>query len=82
MVVACKDARIRRNPLERRALYHSTLRVFCLTNGHLDGEEQGQRFARNMERIRRVLRTQSGRPWVYAVHESRLERLRIYPPPQ
>ncbi|WP_265521302.1 hypothetical protein [Oerskovia flava] len=80
MVVVCKDNKIRTNPLERQALFNSSIRVFCLTNGHLGVAEQAERFEQNMTRIRRRLRTQGGRPWVYAVHATELRRLHLYQP--
>jgi predicted nuclease of predicted toxin-antitoxin system len=77
MVVACKDDRIRRRPLEKRALFYSSLRVLCLTNGHLRREQQAACFRHNIDGIVRQLRHPG--PWVLGVQESRVQVLRIYP---
>ena len=76
MAVACKDDRIRRRPLEKQALFYSSLRVLCLTNGHLRSEQQADCFRRNLAPIGRLW-SQPG-PWVYGVQETKVERLRIY----
>lgn len=76
-VVACKDDRIRRRPLEKRALYYSQLRVLCLTNGNLRREAQAACFTTNVDAILRQLRRPG--PWVLGVREAGVGLLRIYP---
>lgn len=78
LVVACKDDRIRRRPLEKRALYYSSLRVLCLTNGHLARDRQAACFRDNIVAIERHL--QRPGPWVLGVYESSVSLLRLYPP--
>lgn len=77
LVVACKDDRIRRRPLEKRALFYSSLRVICLTNGHLRRDQQAACFVDNVEAITRQLRRHG--PWVLGLHQSGSGLLRIYP---
>lgn len=80
MVVVCKDDRIRYNELEKHALYHSRVRVLCLTNGHLRGAEQAEYFERNLARFARLWQSREGRPWVYAVRKDSIERMKIERP--
>ncbi len=58
---------------ERDALTEAAVRVFCLTNRHLRGTEQTERFISNRHRIRRQAR-KSG-PYIYGVYEKGLKRL-------
>lgn len=77
MLVACKDDRIRRRPLEKQALYYSSLRVVCLTNGHLRRAEQAACFVTNVGAIGAQLRREG--PWVLGIHLTGASLLRIYP---
>ena len=55
-LVLTKDDAIRRRPAERDALTEAAVRVFCLTNRHLRGVEQTERFVSNRHRILRQAR--------------------------
>jgi PIN like domain len=77
MVVACKDDRIRRRPLEKREFFYSNLRVVCLTDGHLRRAEQSACSVENVEAIVAHLRREG--PWVVGIHRSGVGLLRIYP---
>lgn len=77
--VVTKDDKIRMRPAEKIALFNSGLRVLCLPSGGLSSAEQAARFESNLARIERLWRI-ADRPWVYAVHPERLERLRVSRP--
>jgi len=72
-IVLTKDDAIRRRPAERDALTEAAVRVFCLTNRNMRGEEQTERFVSNRHRILRQAR-KSG-PYIYGVYEKGLKRL-------
>jgi hypothetical protein len=72
-IVLTKDDAIRRRPAERDALTGAAVRVFCLTNRNLRGEEQTERFVSNRYRILRQSR-KSG-PYIYGVYAEGLRRL-------
>src|SRR5215208_3637328 len=55
-IVLTKDDAIRRRPAERDALTEAAVRVFCLTNRNMRGEEQTERFVSNRHRILRQAR--------------------------
>jgi hypothetical protein len=75
-IVVCKDDRIRRHPAERNLLA-STLRVYCLMNGNLTGDQQVSRFqAVHGAMVGQAL--EPG-PWMYGVYSGRIEALKIYP---
>jgi hypothetical protein len=72
-VVLMKDDAIRRRPAEREALIAGGVRAFCLTNAQLRGEQQARRLVSNLERI--VAEARRPGPYIYGVHEGRIERL-------
>lgn len=72
-IVLTKDDAIRRRPAERDALTEAAVRVFCLTNRHLRGVEQTERFLSNRHRILRQARKPG--PYIYGVYEKGLKRL-------
>ncbi len=72
-IVLTKDDAIRRRPAERDALTEAAVRVFCLTNRNMRGEEQTERFVSNRHRILRQARKQG--PYIYGVYEKGLKRL-------
>lgn len=72
-IVLTKDDAIRRRPAERDALTEAAVRVFCLTNRHLRGIEQTERFVSNRHRILRQARKPG--PYIYGVYEHGLKRL-------
>ncbi len=72
-VVLTKDDAIRRRPAERDSLVEAGVRVFCLTSAQLQGPEQAERFAANLDRILRQA-SQPG-PYIYGVQRDRIERL-------
>lgn len=76
-IVVCKDDRIRRHPAERNLLANISLRVFCLMNGNLIGDQQVARFDAVLSAMLNQAR-QPG-PWMYGVYSGRIEALRIYP---
>jgi hypothetical protein len=63
-LVLTKDERIRRRPLELEAIDRHGVRVACLTNRHLTGEQQVHRIMTNIHRI--VQRARKPGPWVVA----------------
>jgi len=72
-VVLTKDDAIRRRPAERDVLTEAAVRVFCLTNRHLRGVEQTERFVANRHRMLRQARKPG--PYIYGVYEQGLKRL-------
>ena len=72
-VVLLKDDRVRRRPAELEALVEARLRVFCLTNANLRGEEQAERFRSNLGRI--VQRAAKPGPFIDGVYADGLRRL-------
>ena len=72
-IVLTKDDAIRRRPAERDALTEAAVRVFCLTNRHLRGVEQTERFVANLDRILRQARKPG--PYIYGVYANGLKRL-------
>lgn len=72
-VVLMKDDAIRRRPAEREALIASGVRVFCLTNAQLRGEEQARRLVQNRHRmLRQAMRPG---PYIYGVYVDRISQL-------
>lgn len=74
-VVLMKDARIRYNPAEREAVKRHAVQAFCLSNQNLTAAAMAARFLDNLDAIAEAA-TSSG-PFIYAVHETRIERLAI-----
>ncbi|MGI8795836.1 MAG: hypothetical protein ACR2IR_04495 [Acidimicrobiia bacterium] len=72
-VVLTKDKRIRTKQAEREVVRRHRVRLFCVTKGGLTGDDQAQRLVDNLARIERVARRPG--PYIYAVHERRLEQL-------
>jgi len=72
-IVLMKDSRVRYNAAEKAAVIEHKVRCFCLTRGNLTGLEMARRFLSNLPRIELVCQ-QSG-PFIYAVHENRIEKL-------
>jgi hypothetical protein len=74
-VVFMKDARVRFNPAEKAAIVEFRVRGFCLARRDLPAAEMAARFLRSMPRI--ALACEDDGPFVYAVHEKRIERLAL-----
>jgi hypothetical protein len=74
-VVFMKDTRIRYNRAEREAVKANRVRGFCLANQRLSGDEMAARFLSNLDAIVRAC-AEPG-PFIYAVHETRIEKLPI-----
>lgn len=53
-IILTKDTRIRTRSLERLAFIAAGLRVFALTSGDLNGENQAQAFVNGLKRIARL----------------------------
>lgn len=66
-----KDGAIRRRPAEIRAVEVHRVRAFVLTERRLTGEQQQERFLRNIHRIRQQSRKPG--PYIFAVRETRIE---------
>jgi hypothetical protein len=73
-----KDKRIRRMPLERRALILANARSFALSNGNLSGADASARLLRNWPNILRAIRRRPA-PFFYVVLEDRIEIRRLDP---
>lgn len=72
-VVLTKDDAIRRRPAELAAVAEHTVKMFCLTNANLRGDEQLQRFLTNIHRI--VQRSLKPGPWICGVYEKRIAQI-------
>ena len=73
--VFMKDTRIRFNPAEREAVKQHTVRCFCLASQNLSGAAMAARFLDNLPAITHAC-AEPG-PFIYAVHQNRIERLAI-----
>lgn len=69
------DTRIRYNPAEREAVYEHKVRCFCLSSQNLSGAAMAARFLDNLTAITNAC-AEAG-PFIYAVHQNRIERLAI-----
>lgn len=74
--VFMKDTRIRYNPAERIAVLRHSVQCFCLTSQSLSSDEMARRFIDNLDAIAQACADDRG-PFIYAVHSSRIERLRL-----
>jgi hypothetical protein len=74
-VVFMKDARVRYNAAEKLAIVRHHIRCFCLSRQDLAAELMANRFLANLGRIESAC-ADAG-PFVYAVHENRIERLAL-----
>ncbi len=72
-VVFLKDARIRSRTAERLALTAAGVRCFCLSRQDLTGADMARRYLHHLDAITAAC-AEPG-PFLYLVHESRLERL-------
>ena len=67
---------IRRRPVEVAAVEERSVKMFCLTNANLRGEEQRERVLTNIHRI--IQRSRKAGPWICGVSENRVAQ--IWPP--
>lgn len=77
-VVLMKDTRIRYRTAERAAVIRHRVRCFCLSSQNLTGDEMADRFLHQIDAMARVCSQDAG-PFIYAVHQNRIERLAISP---
>lgn len=73
LVVLTKDRKLRYRRREIAVIRRHRVRAFVLTRGNLRAADQARRFIGNAERIQAACEARG--PFVYAVHERRLERL-------
>ena len=73
--VLMKDTRIRYNLAEREAVKQHAVQAFCLSNQNLPATDMANRFLDNLDAIANA--TTDPGPFIYAVHETRIERLLI-----
>ena len=74
-LVFMKDAGVRYNLAEREAVKAHRARCFCLSNQNLTGEAMAGRFLDNLDAIAAACVADG--PFIYAVHQRRIERLTI-----
>ncbi len=74
-LVFMKDTRVRYNRPEREAVKAHCVRCFCLANQNLTGDEMAGRFLSNLDAIVRACNEPG--PFIYAVHQTRIEKLPI-----
>jgi len=72
-VVLMKDGRIRSNTPELNAVKDYGLRCFCLSNQKLLAAVMAERFLRNLDAMVEACKVPG--PFIYAVHETRLQLL-------
>jgi hypothetical protein len=68
-----KDAKIRRNEVERRAVLDTGARMFCLPRADITAADAAARFIRNLSAI--VAAAQGHGPYIYSVQQNRIARL-------
>jgi PIN like domain len=68
-----KDAEIRRNEVERRAVLDTGARMFCVPRADITAADLAARFIRNLGAI--VAAAQEPGPYIYSVQNSRTTRL-------
>lgn len=71
--VLLKDARIRSRTIERDTVKRFDVRCFCITRQDLTASQMAERYLHHLDAITGACAT-SG-PFIYAVHETRIERL-------
>ncbi len=76
-VVFLKDARVRSRSLERRTVKQFNVRCFCITRQDLTAAQMADRYLRHLEAITKACADPG--PFIYAVHETRIERLDLEP---
>ncbi len=74
-VAFMKDGRIRYNTAEKAAIIRHSVRCFCLARGDLSAVQMADRYLRNLDRIAGACANVG--PFVYAVHETRIELLAL-----
>ena len=73
--VFMKDTRIRYNPAEREAVNQHAVRCLCLSSQSLSGAAMASRLLDNLAAI--TNKCGEPGPFIYAVHQNRIERLAI-----
>jgi hypothetical protein len=68
-----KDAEIRRNEVERRAVIESGARMFCVPRADLIATDIAARFMTNIAAI--AVAARSGGPFIYSVQLHRIAKL-------
>ena len=74
--VFMKDTRIRYNAAERSAVIRHSVQCFCLTSQSLSAHDMARRFLDNLDAITEACNGDPG-PFIYAVHSTKIERLRL-----
>jgi len=72
-VVFTKDDAIRHREIELAAVEKYAVKMFCLTNAGLRGDQQCERFVTNIHRI--IQRSQKPGPWICGVYEGRVAQI-------
>ena len=72
-VVFMKDTRVRYNPAEREAIRKHRVRCFCLSSQSLTADQMASRFLDHLGSI--VAECADVGPFLYTVHQNRIERL-------
>lgn len=71
--VFLKDARIRSRTVERQTVETFSVRCFCISNQNLAAPLMAERYLAHLDAITQAC-VEDG-PFIYAVHERRIERL-------
>ncbi len=75
--VFLKDARIRSRRVEREAVQAHGVRCFCITRQDLTAAQMAERYLTHLDAITAACHEPG--PFIYAVHERRIERLDLSP---
>lgn len=75
--VFLKDARIRSRTVERETVKQCEVRCFCITRQDLTAAQMADRYIHHLEAITKACADPG--PFIYAVHEARIERLSLEP---
>jgi hypothetical protein len=71
--VLTKDDAIRRRPVELAAVEEHAVKMFCLTNANLRGDEQRERFLTHVHRM--VQRSRKPGFWICGVYDKRIAQI-------
>ena len=71
-----KDARIRSRTVEREAVEAFSVRCFCISRQDLTAPQMAERYFTHLDAITAAC-AEDG-PFIYAVHERRIERLDLH----
>jgi hypothetical protein len=74
LIVIARDKRLRKKPVEVRALWEHGLRVFCIGGKRdLSTWEWLERVMRHWPRMEALIEQRGAGPWIYMLNEARID---------